>query len=49
MSWQRLELLRGLTYLPLAITQAAAYLNRNQVSIADYLGLLEGTEQDMVG
>ena len=31
------ELLQELTYLPLAITQAAAYLNRNQVSIAEYL------------
>jgi hypothetical protein len=43
------ELLTELTHLPLAITQAAAYLNRNQVSIADYLGLLRGTEQDMIG
>ncbi|KAK1762400.1 hypothetical protein QBC33DRAFT_623724 [Phialemonium atrogriseum] len=42
------ELLEELTYLPLAITQAAAYLNRNQVSIAKYLGLLRGTEKDMV-
>ena len=42
------ELLDELTYLPLAITQAAAYLNRNQVSIAKYLGLLRGTEKDMV-
>jgi tetratricopeptide (TPR) repeat protein len=33
----------------LAITQAAAYLNTNQVSIAEYLGLLRGTEQDMIG
>jgi hypothetical protein len=31
------ELLEELTYLPLAITQAIAYLNRNQVSIAEYL------------
>ncbi|KAH8591237.1 hypothetical protein B0O99DRAFT_520040 [Bisporella sp. PMI_857] len=38
----------SLTYLPLAITQAAAYLNRNQISIAEYLGLLRGTEQDVI-
>lgn len=43
-----LELLNELTYLPLAITQAAAYLNTNQVSIAEYLGLLWGAEQDVV-
>ncbi|RYP60002.1 hypothetical protein DL771_010654 [Monosporascus sp. 5C6A] len=42
------ELLDELTRLPLAITQAAAYLNRNQVSIAEYLGLLRGTEKDIV-
>ncbi|KAH8654234.1 hypothetical protein BGZ61DRAFT_541507 [Ilyonectria robusta] len=43
------ELLRELTYLPLAITQAAAYLKRNGVSITKYLQLLRSTEQDMVG
>ncbi|KAK4100508.1 hypothetical protein N658DRAFT_408297, partial [Parathielavia hyrcaniae] len=44
------ELLRELTHLPLAITQAAAYLNWNsQISIKRYLELLRGTEQDMVG
>jgi tetratricopeptide (TPR) repeat protein len=43
-----IELLKRLTYLPLAITQAAAYINTNQVSIADYLGLLRGTEQDII-
>ena len=42
------ELLDELTCLPLAITQAAAYLNRNQVSIAVYLRLLRGAEEDMV-
>jgi hypothetical protein len=42
-------LLEQLTYLPLAITQAGAYLNRNRVSIATYLELLRGTEQDVVG
>ncbi|KAK7928433.1 hypothetical protein PG985_005431 [Apiospora marii] len=42
------ELLRELTYLPLAITQAAAYLNRNRLSIKRYLELLHGTEQNLV-
>ncbi|TPX14110.1 uncharacterized protein E0L32_000504 [Thyridium curvatum] len=44
-----LELLKELTYLPLAISQAAAYLNKNiNVSIPEYLALLRGTEQDLV-
>ncbi|KAK6428170.1 hypothetical protein LTR95_015688, partial [Oleoguttula sp. CCFEE 5521] len=42
------ELLAELDCLPLAITQAMAYINRNRVSLAGYLDLLKGTEQDMV-
>ncbi|OBT86412.1 hypothetical protein VE02_05291 [Pseudogymnoascus sp. 03VT05] len=42
------ELLRELTYLPLAIAQAVAYLNQNQISVRKYLGLLQGTEQSRV-
>jgi hypothetical protein len=42
------ELLDELTYLPLAIAQAAAYLNRNRMSVAKYLKLLRSTEQDIV-
>ncbi|KAI6350793.1 hypothetical protein MCOR25_010390 [Pyricularia grisea] len=43
------ELLERLEWLPLAITQAAAYLNCNrQMSIRRYLELLGGTEPDMV-
>ncbi|CAN9286263.1 unnamed protein product, partial [Alternaria alternata] len=42
------ELLDELTYLPLAIAQAAAYLNRNRMPVAKYLQLLQGTEQDLV-
>ncbi|RTE75155.1 hypothetical protein BHE90_010395 [Fusarium euwallaceae] len=43
------ELLKELNYLPLAITQAAAYLNaQNQVSIKRYLQLLHGTEKEAV-
>ena len=42
------ELLDELTYLPLAIAQAAAYLNTNKISISDYLRLLQNTEQDII-
>jgi hypothetical protein len=43
------ELLDELTCLPLAIAQAAAYLNMNRMPIAKYLRLLRNTEQDIVG
>ena len=43
------KLLRELTYLPLAISQAAAYINIKKVPIAEYLELLHGTEQDVIG
>ncbi|WAO97400.1 Hypothetical protein NCS54_01512900 [Fusarium falciforme] len=42
------ELLEKLTNLPLAIAQAAAYINMNQVSIAEYLRLFGNTDQDMI-
>jgi hypothetical protein len=43
------ELLDELTYLPLAIAQAAAYLNTNKnTSISSYLQLLRNTEQGMI-
>ncbi|TGJ86578.1 hypothetical protein E0Z10_g2205 [Xylaria hypoxylon] len=41
------ELLVQLTHLPLAITQAAAYLKRNKVSVRQYLDLLLKTESNM--
>jgi hypothetical protein len=43
------ELLCELMYLPLAIAQATAYLDRNRLAVADYLTLLRGAEEDMVG
>ncbi|KAB5581219.1 heterokaryon incompatibility protein-domain-containing protein [Coniochaeta sp. 2T2.1] len=43
------ELLGELMYLPLAIAQATAYLDRNRLSVAAYLTLLRGAEEDMVG
>ena len=42
------QLLEELTYLPLAIKQAAAYINTNKISIAAYLRLLRGTEQSAI-
>ncbi|KAH6646194.1 hypothetical protein BKA67DRAFT_525928 [Truncatella angustata] len=41
-----IELLAYLTYLPLAITQAAAYFNQTKAPIHKYLSLLRGAERD---
>ncbi|GKZ27334.1 hypothetical protein AbraIFM66951_005102 [Aspergillus brasiliensis] len=43
-----MNLLAELEYLPLAITQAAAYINANKSSISEYLRLLKQTEQDAI-
>ncbi|KAH7018576.1 uncharacterized protein B0I36DRAFT_40929 [Microdochium trichocladiopsis] len=40
------RLVVALDMLPLAITQAAAYLNRNRLSIQEYLNLLQGREEE---
>ncbi|KAJ5064695.1 hypothetical protein PSV09DRAFT_2249981 [Bipolaris maydis] len=42
------ELLNELTCLPLAISQASAYLNMNRTTITKYLRLLRHTEQDTI-
>ncbi|EJT68837.1 hypothetical protein GGTG_13590 [Gaeumannomyces tritici R3-111a-1] len=42
------EFLKELAHLPLAITQAAAYMNENQVSIAEYLRIFRNTDRDRV-
>ncbi|KAM0542036.1 hypothetical protein ACHAO7_010158 [Fusarium culmorum] len=42
------RLLRELAYLPLAITQASAYMSINRISIKEYMRLLQNTDQDMV-
>ncbi|QKD61685.2 uncharacterized protein FOBCDRAFT_254038 [Fusarium oxysporum Fo47] len=42
-----LELLTKLTFLPLAIAQASAYLNKNKAPIRAYLKLLEGAESEI--
>lgn len=42
------ELLDELDYLPLAITQAAPYVNTTKVSISEYLRLLKSMERDTI-
>ncbi|KAK2124192.1 hypothetical protein NOF04DRAFT_1252912 [Fusarium oxysporum II5] len=42
------KLLQELAYLPLAITQASAYMKANEISVNEYLRLLQNTDQDMV-
>ncbi|KAE8160416.1 P-loop containing nucleoside triphosphate hydrolase protein [Aspergillus tamarii] len=42
------SLLEQLAYLPLAITQASAYVVENSISLSDYLALLQEQEQDAV-
>ncbi|KAH7136844.1 hypothetical protein B0J13DRAFT_506566 [Dactylonectria estremocensis] len=42
------QFLEKLTFLPLAIAQAAAYMSINKIVIAEYLGLCESKDQEMV-
>ena len=42
------KLLRRLTFLPLAIVQAANYINENSISLSEYLRLLDQQEQRVV-
>jgi hypothetical protein len=41
-------LLNELTYPPLAIVQAAAYINENTIALRNYLSLLNEQEGDMI-
>jgi tetratricopeptide (TPR) repeat protein len=41
-------LLTELTYLPLAIVQAVAYINENGIALSDYLSLLAEQEEDVI-
>ena len=43
-----LALLEKLTFLPLAVAQAAAYINENSIGVLDYLLLLQEQEADVV-
>jgi hypothetical protein len=42
------HLLILLAHLPLAITQAAAYMNENQIPLTEYLQLFENTDRDRI-
>lgn len=42
------KLLELLTYLPLAIVQAAAFLNKNDVPISEYISLVRETPDDEI-
>ncbi|KAK6950452.1 hypothetical protein Daesc_008780 [Daldinia eschscholtzii] len=42
------ELVKELTYLPLAIVQAASYINKNTMSVEKYSGLLRENEQNAI-
>jgi tetratricopeptide (TPR) repeat protein len=42
------HLLTLLAHLPLAITQAAAYINKNQISLMEYLQLFENIGRDRI-
>lgn len=37
-----------LNHLPLAIAQAAAYINENDTTLADHMALLDGEEQEKI-
>lgn len=43
------QLLKELTYLPLAIAQAAAFMNKKQIPVTRYLELLQKPEQEVIG
>jgi tetratricopeptide (TPR) repeat protein len=43
-----IALLKELTNLPLAIVQAAAYINENEITLAEYLLLLEQQEEEVI-
>lgn len=42
------RLLEKLTYLPLAIAQAATYILKNDITVAEYLQLLEEKEEEVI-
>ena len=42
------KLLERLTFLPLAIVQAASFINENMMSISNYVQLLDGQAQDII-
>ncbi len=47
-SGDTIKLLQLLTFLPLAIVQASAYINENGITIPTYVALLQDTEQNII-
>ncbi|KAL4900982.1 hypothetical protein BDW74DRAFT_89437 [Aspergillus multicolor] len=47
-TWAITALLEQLTFLPLAISQATAYINKKGISVSDYLMLLNEQETDVM-
>ncbi|KAL2859131.1 violaceus kinesin [Aspergillus lucknowensis] len=45
---ETITLLEQLTFLPLAITQAAAYINLNDIKLSDYVALLKEQESNVI-
>jgi nucleoside phosphorylase/tetratricopeptide (TPR) repeat protein len=45
---ETIALLEQLTFLPLAISQAAAYINSNGIKLSDYTSLLKEQESDII-
>ncbi|KAF5024988.1 hypothetical protein F66182_2939 [Fusarium sp. NRRL 66182] len=43
-----LQLSSRLEFLPLALVQAAAFIQENSITVAEYLGLLDGNESDLI-
>ncbi|KAF4999831.1 hypothetical protein FGRMN_2211 [Fusarium graminum] len=43
-----LQLSSRLEYLPLALVQAAAFIQQNSITVSEYLELLDGSEDDLV-
>ncbi|KAI7216798.1 purine and uridine phosphorylase [Hortaea werneckii] len=42
------DLIKELAFLPLAITQAAAYIKCNRITVKKYLGLMRSAESDLI-
>ena len=43
-----MQLLKELTFLPLAIVQAVAYINENNITLGRYTNLLQSQEEDII-
>lgn len=43
-----INLLKQLAFLPLAIAQAAAYINENDIGLSEYTTLLQEQESDVI-